>query len=42
MKNDRAQHLAVLVVGAGLSVAEANNLTLRERNAIFKFMNGGK
>jgi hypothetical protein len=34
--------LAALVVGAGLSVTEANNLTLRERNAIFKFMNGGK
>jgi hypothetical protein len=34
--------LAALVAGAGLSVKEAKQLTLRESNAIFKFMNGGK
>jgi hypothetical protein len=34
--------LAALVAGAGLSVTEANQLTLRERNAIFEYMNGGK
>jgi hypothetical protein len=32
----------MLVAGAGLSVKEANNLTMRETNAIIKFMNGGK
>jgi hypothetical protein len=34
--------LAILVAGAGLSVKEVNNLTMRETNAIIKFMNGGK
>jgi hypothetical protein len=34
--------MAALVVGAGLSVTEVKNLTVRECSAIFKQMNGGK